>query len=205
MQFELQSLPYDYDALKPFLSEDTLRTHHTKHHQGYVSKLDKALTDERREQSLTQLVMDSRGKIFNLAAQVWNHDFYWQSMTPSPAKLDPQSRLAVLINDSFGGVDGFFATFSEEAADEFGSGWAWLAYAPESDKLEVFSTTDAVNPLVRGRVPIITLDVWEHAYYLDYRSDRGAYIAEFCDGYLNWEFAEANLARAGEKAAARTA
>lgn len=195
MKFELNDLPYAYDALDPFLKRETLEIHHTKHHAGYVKKLDDALEDdEMREASLETILLSSSGNEFNLAAQVWNHDFYWKSLTPSRSELSDDEDLLDCINRDFGDLTKFKAQFKETAANEFGSGWAWLAYHPERERLEIFSTTDALNPLTSGRIPLLTLDVWEHAYYLDYQNERGRYIDAFLEDHINWAFAENNLA-----------
>ena len=196
MDFELEPLPFANDALEPFIGAETVTIHHEKHHGGYLKKLDAALKDEEaRSQSLTDVMLASEGSQFNLAAQVWNHNFYWQSLSATTQAV-PDGTLAALIDQSFGGVDEFKRRFSDAAANEFGSGWAWLIWNPGSQQLEVSSTTDAVNPLVNGNIPLLTLDVWEHAYYLDYRQDRPGYIAAFLDAHVNWEFAEQNLAAA---------
>lgn len=194
MDFTLTELPYAYDALEPFISSRTIEIHHTKHHAGYMKKLDRALADDSlRDQTLQEILLASSGGQFNLAAQVWNHDFYWHSLSPTKTSLDDESRLHELLIQSFGGIEEFKTEFADHAANEFGSGWAWLAYNPESKKLEVFSTTDALNPLTSGRVPLLTLDVWEHAYYLDYQNERGKYIDSFLSERINWAFAEGNL------------
>lgn len=199
MKFELQALPYEQDALKDFVGPKTVAIHHEKHHGGYVKKLDAALQDDaRREQTLESLVRDSDGKIFNLAAQIWNHDFYWQSLTPQASTLGAGD-LHSEIEQSFGSTDKFMEDFTRVAAGEFGSGWAWLVYTPQDKRnkgakaLSVISTSDAGNPLTAGHIPLITLDVWEHAYYLDYQNERGRYIKAFLDNHINWAFAEANL------------
>jgi len=193
MNFELKPLPYDEDTLEDFISPRTVGIHHQKHHGGYVKKLDAALEDNPlREQPLDQIMLQSSGGDFNLAAQVWNHDFYWQCLTPDPQTLE-DGVLRELIESSFKSEDEFKTLFSEAAADEFGSGWAWLALDSGHKKLEVFSTTDAINPLTSGRTPLLTLDVWEHAYYLDYQNERGRYIDAFLDAHINWSFAEKNL------------
>jgi len=199
MKFELQALPYDKDALKDFVGPKTVTIHHEKHHGGYVKKLDTALAnDARREQSLESLVLSSEGKVFNLAAQIWNHDFYWQSLSPE-AKTLGTGELSREINRSFGSVEQFTDAFSKVAAGEFGSGWAWLVYTPEARRnsgeqaLSVVSTSDADTPLVAGHTPLVTLDVWEHAYYLDYQNERGRYTKAFLDSHINWDFAEANF------------
>ena len=191
---QLTELPYAYDALEPFISQRTLEIHHKKHHAGYVSRLQEDIAgDPLENESLKTILLSSTGTRFNLAAQVWNHDFYWKSMTPRVMTIDSSTRLGDMIENSFGDIEHFLAAFKESAANEFGSGWAWLAYNPERDKLEVFSTTDALNPLPSGRVPLITLDVWEHAYYLDYQNKRGDYIDTFLGEHVNWEFAEQAL------------
>ena len=202
MDFVLDPLPFDRDALEPFLSAATVTTHYEKHHAGYVRKLDGALEDENlRSASLTDIMLDSDGKIFNLAAQIWNHNFYWQSLSPEKTALEDGSLLSVLLAESFdGGVQGFREAFADAAAGQFGSGWAWLVLDPEAQKLRVVSTGDADNPLVNGLIPLLTLDVWEHAYYLDFRHDRGAYIEAFLNDHVNWPFAEDNLVAATKRA-----
>lgn len=194
MDFTVARLPFEEDALQPFISARTLSFHHGKHHAGYVKKLDKALADERREWPLEKIVAASSGGVFNLAAQVWNHDFYWKSLTPGGGETSKE--MLELIDSSFGGMAGFRARFKDAAASEFGSGWAWLVYRPVEEDLAVLSTTDAVTPLTSEAIPLLTLDVWEHAYYLDFQNERGRYIEEFLDGYLNWSFASARLASA---------
>ena len=195
MKFEMMELPFDRDAMEPFLSHKTIDFHFDKHHAGYLKKLDKALDNELRDQSLADIVKQTSGKLFNLAAQVWNHNFYWQSLAAdSQEPGDPQ--LIQKIDDSFGGLKGFEAAFADAAANEFGSGWAWLLLDPKSGELSITSTTDAINPLTMGMTPLLTLDVWEHAYYLDYQNRRGDYIREFLSEHLNWRFVEANLASA---------
>ncbi len=194
MNFSLTELPYGYNALEPFISRKTLEIHHTKHHKGYVDKLDAELADDPlRDESLENILLSSNGHRFNLAAQVWNHDFYWRSLSPSPVSLSPDGELHSFIKETFGALDAFYEEFKEAAANEFGSGWAWIAFNPASRKLEVFSTTDALNPLTNDRVPLLTLDVWEHAYYLDYQNERGRYIDTFLERHINWAFAEENL------------
>ena len=200
MDFTLPPLPYEKDALEPFLSADTVSTHYGKHHAGYLKKLDKALEGSPlRDKTLTEIMLEVEGGTFNLAAQVWNHNFYWLSLSPERQSL-AEGELSGLVNESFGGVDKFFEKFAEVAANEFGSGWAWLVFDPDGQKLDVVSTTDAVNPLLDGQIPLLTLDVWEHAYYLDYKNDRGAYIAAFLDAHVNWQFAQDNLAEASKRA-----
>jgi superoxide dismutase, Fe-Mn family len=194
MQFELPPLPYAADSLEPHISKEQLFYHYEKHHRGYLKKLDAALTDEkRRARELEEIVRTSEGKIFNSAAQLWNHTFLWHSLTPS--KTRPDATLDRLLEAGFGGIDGFRKKFADAAASEFGSGWAWLTVDPHSQRLTVMTTHDAGTPLTTDQVPLLTLDVWEHAYYLDYKNDRAAYIKAFLNDLINWDFASANLER----------
>lgn len=191
VNFEQIPLPFEANALEPFISQRTVDVHYSKHHAGYLRKLDAALQDERRELDLPELVCTTSGSLFNLAAQVWNHDFYWQSLSVE-AQTPEDSGLSAELVRAFGGIDGFNSTFAQAAAREFGSGWAWLLWDPADEALQISSTTDAVNPMTSGQVPLLTLDVWEHAYYLDYQNRRGDYIQEFLKAHINWRFAEAN-------------
>jgi Fe-Mn family superoxide dismutase len=200
MNFELKSLPYDYDALSPFLSVETLETHHKKHHAGYLAKLDDALDGEEREMSLAGIVQNSEGQVFNLAAQVWNHDFYWDSITSERAEV-ADDRFKAMISESFGDQATLERELAAVAKGVFGSGWAWLTFDPATGALLVEQTANAKTPLTEGRTPLLTLDVWEHAYYLDYKNDRGSYVDEFIGGYLNWTFAESNLIAALQRLA----
>lgn len=195
MNFEQRPLPFAADALEPFISAQTVEFHYGKHHAGYLRKLDAALQDDRRNLSLEALVCTTSGSLYNLAAQVWNHDFYWQSLSAAPQTLK-HSELLGAITDAFGGMEGFNSAFAKAAAREFGSGWAWLLWDPADEALQIDSTTDAVNPMTSGQVPLLTLDVWEHAYYLDYQNRRGDYIAAFLESHINWRFAEQNWAAA---------
>ncbi|MCR9258820.1 MAG: superoxide dismutase [Pseudomonadaceae bacterium] len=200
MQFDLEPLPFEKDALAPYIGAKTVEIHYEKHHGGYISKLDAALDDEEtRAQSLTDIMLNSDGTVFNLAAQVWNHNFYWQSLTPEAQTLDDEM-LSTLLNDSFGGLETFNKQFAETAAGQFGSGWAWLVFDPDEQRLNITSTSDADNPLLDGQIPLLTLDVWEHAYYLDYKNDRASYIDGFLSGHINWSFAQQNLTTATKRA-----
>lgn len=196
MEFVLPPLPYDADALEPVISRRTVHHHYEKHHAGYLRKLDDALKGDARKQPLESIVIESykteNQKVFNLAAQVWNHTFYWHSLSPEGGSLD-DGELNGLIDKSFGSMDAFKESFAEAALNEFGSGWAWLLYDRSDDELAVASTTDAVNPLPHARVPLLTLDVWEHAYYLDYQQERAQYVEGFLDKLINWTFAAENL------------
>jgi superoxide dismutase, Fe-Mn family len=195
LQFELPPLPYPDNALEPHMSKRTLFHHHQKHHQGYIDKLQEALQGSpMAELPLEQIVASVQGNAFNSAAQVWNHDFFWPSLTPDPAG-PRDDRLKGLLDKSFGGLDQWKSQFAEVAAAEFGSGWTWLAYHPAEERLSIFSTTDAITPLLMNVEPLLTLDVWEHAYYIDYQHDRPAYIEAFVDRLVNWEAAAERLRR----------
>jgi Fe-Mn family superoxide dismutase len=196
VEFKLKSLDYDYDALEPHISGRTVTVHHTKHHQGYIDKLKKAIGDKPlARESLEEIVRKTEGSTFNSAAQVWNHDFYWDCIRPDGGGA-PEGPIAEALKRDFGTVDDFRQEFATAAKNEFGSGWAWLVL--ENGKLRVLSTTDAENPLTEvGQVPILTIDVWEHAYYLDYQHERAKYVEAFIDNLINWDFAARNLQDAG--------
>ena len=190
MNFELAPLPYAKDALAPHISAKTVEFHHEKHHRGYLEELRKLIEGKHEaEESLEQLVLSSKGKLFNMAAQVWNHDFYWRSLSPKGGK--PAGPLLAAIERDFGSLDALKRQLAEVAKNEFGSGWAWLAAG--DGKLEVLSTNDAHNPLEQGMTPLLTIDVWEHAYYLDYQHERARYVSGVLDHLLDWEFAATNL------------
>lgn len=196
MEFKLPSLPYSQDALDPVISKRTVTTHYEKHHAGYVTKLEAAIDDASRGKTLEDIIVDAHkaknAAVFNNAAQVWNHTFYWHSMTPEATDIR-DDQLKKLVDDAFGSVDGFKQQFKAAAAGQFGSGWAWLLYDPGKKALSITSTGNAANPLTTGQVPLLTIDVWEHAYYLDYQQDRAGYIDGFMDKLINWEFAAKNL------------
>lgn len=196
MSFQLPDLPYAKDALEPHISARTLEFHHGKHHRGYVKKLNKAIEDTGyAELSLESIIARSHGtshtNVYNNAAQTWNHTFLWQSMSPDGGG-DPEGRLAELLQSSFGDKAGFEEAFKAAAAGQFGSGWAWLVL--DKGELKVVATADADTPLVMNQKPLLTLDVWEHAYYLDYQNDRADYIDKFLQHLINWEFAAERLA-----------
>lgn len=198
MKFELPDLPYPQDALEPVISKQTVQHHFEKHHAGYMKKLDAALEGSEREKSLEDIILTSYKQenqaVYNLAAQVWNHNFYWKSLTPQVSAIDDQ-RLIDLIKASFGSADVLLEKFKEAATGQFGSGWAWLLYDPKRDSLVITTTSDAQNPLHTELTPLLTLDVWEHAYYLDYQQDRAAYLDGALGRLINWQFAAANLGR----------
>ena len=193
MTIELPALPYVDDALEPHISERTIGYHYGRHHAGYVSNLNGLIEGTAHESSTLEdiIVAAEPGGLFNNAAQIWNHTFYWNSMVPSGGG-DPSGHLAVAIESSFGSVDDFKSQFVAEAVGKFGSGWTWLVRAGES--LLITSTDDADTPLNHGQSALLTIDVWEHAYYLDYQNARAAYVDAFIEHLVNWEFAAANLA-----------
>jgi Fe-Mn family superoxide dismutase len=191
MRFELAPLPYDKDALAPTLSARTLDFHYEKHHRGYLKKLEKALSGKPlAEKGLEEIIRETEGSVFNFAAQVWNHAFYWHSMTPNGGGR-PSGALADAIQRDFGSLEDLKRLLAEAANDEFGSGWAWLVAKP-GGKLQVISTSDAENPVQSKLQPLLTIDVWEHAYYLDYQNERNRYVQGVIDELLNWPFAEKN-------------
>ena len=196
MPFSLPDLPWSADALEPHISAKTLSFHHGKHHNAYVTKLNAAIEGSPlAEQSLEEIIKETAGDgsrkgIFNNAAQVWNHTFFWNSMKPNGGG-QPSGALLDKINASFGSFEKFTEEFSNQAATLFGSGWLWLVRS--GDKLELVQTVNAGNPLTEGKVPLLTLDVWEHAYYLDYQNRRPDFIKAFLDKLVNWDFAAQNL------------
>ncbi|MAP94228.1 MAG: superoxide dismutase [Fe] [Ponticaulis sp.] len=202
MAFDLPSLPYSRDALSPHISEETLNFHYGKHHQAYVTNLNKLIDGgPMADAGLEDIIKDAAGDpskagVFNNAAQVWNHTFYWHSMKPGGGGA-PTGKIAELIDRDFGSYDAFKEAFSTAGATQFGSGWAWLVL--ESDgKLAVHKTPNAETPLtIEGATPLLTMDVWEHAYYLDFQNARPKYIETFLDELVNWDFANQNLADAG--------
>ncbi len=195
-RLELPPLPYAKNALEPHISARTLDFHYDRHHRGYLDKL-RALVegtpDENRE--LLDLVREGRGAVFNNAAQVWNHTFYWNSMTPGGGG-EPTGRIAEALGDAFGSHGSFRKEFVDRAVGLFGSGYVWLTFDPQSSRLGIDPLEDADNPLLAGRVPLLALDVWEHAYYLDHQNARNRYVEAFLDHLANWRFAEANFRRA---------
>jgi len=195
MKFELPPLPYDKSALEPHISARTLEFHYEKHHRGYLTKLEKEIGDTpQAEKSLVQIIKESQGKVFNLAAQVWNHTFYWDCMKKNGGG-EPSGDLATAIKRDFGDYTKFAKKFEAAANGEFGSGWGWLVLS-KNGKLSVINSSDAENPLQSSQIPILTVDVWEHAYYLDYQNERDRYVSAFVAHLINWDFAEKNFANA---------
>lgn len=185
--FKLPDLPYTKDALAPYISQETLEFHHGKHHQAYVANLNNLLTSE---QNLEDIMKNSSGAIFNNAAQVWNHTFYWHSLTPKSSK-EPKDEIKKAIERDFSSFASFKEQFSKSALGQFGSGWAWLV-KDSSGKLSIQTTSNAECPLTKGLIPLLTCDVWEHAYYIDYRNARAQYIDAWWN-LVNWDFANQNL------------
>jgi Fe-Mn family superoxide dismutase len=191
MAFELPALPYAKDALAPDISVETLEFHHGKHHQTYVTNLNNLVPGTEFEGlSLEEIIKKSSGGIFNNAAQIWNHTFYWNSLAPN-AGGEPTGALADAINSTFGSFAQFKEEFTKCAVTTFGSGWAWLVKNADGS-LALVSTSNAGCPLTTGQTPLLTCDVWEHAYYIDYRNARPAYLEAFW-ALVNWDFAAANF------------
>ncbi|KAH0478438.1 MAG: hypothetical protein KVP17_000520 [Porospora cf. gigantea B] len=195
MSFELPDLPYPQNALEPHISQRTLSFHHGKHHRAYVTKLNLLTDDNKDKKTVDHHVMTATGGLFNQAAQVWNHTFYWHSLKPNPESKPnlPFGRVGEMIAKDFGSFEEFKKQFSALAAGEFGSGWAWLVF--KDGKLAITTTHDAGNPLREGTgAPILCCDVWEHAYYLDYQNERPKYLSAWWS-LANWTFANENLTK----------
>ena len=191
MAFELPPLPYAQDALAPHISAETLEYHYGKHHQTYVTNLNKLVEGTEFENApLEDVILKSDGGLFNNSAQVWNHTFYWNSMSPNGGGA-PTGAAADAINGAFGSYDDFKAKFAEAATTQFGSGWAWLV--DNGSGLEIMKTSNADLPMKHGAKALLTIDVWEHAYYIDFRNARPNYISTFLDSLVNWDFVAQNL------------
>lgn len=196
MAFELPPLPYGYDALEPFMSQQTLHLHHDKHHQTYVTNLNNLTKDTPlANASLEELIQQSAGDaskvgIFNNAGQVWNHTFYWQCMKKNGGGAIP-SELEKRIVDAFGSVDKFKEELSQAAITQFGSGWAWLYL--DGDALKISKTGNADTPVAKGLKPLLTIDVWEHAYYVDYQNRRADFVKAYLESLVDWEFVAKQL------------
>jgi Fe-Mn family superoxide dismutase len=213
MPFQLPELPFAKDALAPVMSAETLEFHHGKHHKAYVTKTNDLLQDEQglSGASLVQVIREANrngnAKLFNNSAQLWNHSFFWQCLAPAHGQK-PEGKLEHLINDAFGSADALIEKLQEEAVNHFSNGWAWLVL--DRGSLRVTSLHDADTPLVHeGMVPLFTLDVWEHAYYIDYRNERPRFASSVLSNIVNWDFVAQNLDGQGEARAnqegARTA
>jgi Fe-Mn family superoxide dismutase len=191
MPFSLPELPYKKDALAPHISAETLEYHHGKHHAAYVNNLNKLLDGKpEANSSLEQVILNSEGGVFNNAAQVWTHTFYWNCMKPNGGGL-PTGDLADAIKRDFGSFERFREEFANAATTQFGSGWAWLVL--EKGKLAVTKTGNADLPMKHGQKALLTIDVWEHAYYIDFRNARPKYIDTFLNSLVNWDFVTQNL------------
>lgn len=189
--FELPKLPYDVKALEPVISEKTFSFHYAKHHQTYVDNLNKLVPGTAFEKSgLEEIIMKAEGGIFNNGAQIWNHTFYFFSFSPNGPRK-PSGKLEEMINRDFGSFDAFKEAFAKMAVTQFGSGWAWLVLNAEG-KLEVCQTPNAGNPMRDGKKPLLTCDVWEHAYYIDYQNRRPDYVAKFWD-VVDWNVVAGRL------------
>ncbi|MEI7970155.1 MAG: superoxide dismutase [Betaproteobacteria bacterium] len=195
----LPPLPWADNALEPVISAQTIGFHYGKHHRGYLDNLNRMVTGSAfADASLEDIVMSTAGRadqatVFNNAAQVWNHTFYWRSLRPGGGGR-PGGTLARAIDESFGGFDEFRKQFAQTTISQFGSGWGWLVR--DGARLRLVKTGNAETPLTQGLVPLLTIDVWEHAYYLDYQNRRADYVNALLDRLINWEFAEENFARA---------
>ncbi len=191
MAFELPALPYPMDALEPHISKETLEYHYGKHHQAYVTNLNNLIPSTNYDGlSLEEIVMKASGSVFNNAAQAWNHTFYWHCLTPESTGK-PQGALLEAINKTFGSFEKFQDSFTKTAIGTFGSGWAWLV-KNEQGQLELVSTGNAGNPMTENKTPLLTCDVWEHAYYIDYRNARPKYVSAFWE-LVNWDFVAENF------------
>jgi len=192
MAYELPALPYAMNALEPTISQETLEYHYGKHHQTYVTNLNNlAPGTEFANASLEDIVMKSSGGVFNNAAQIWNHTFYWNCLSPNGGGA-PSGDLAAAIDKAFGSFDEFKKALSTSAATNFGSGWTWLVKNSEGG-VEIVNTSNAANPMTDGKTPLLTVDVWEHAYYIDYRNARPKYLEEIWK-LINWDFVAGNFA-----------
>lgn len=185
MEHKLPVLPYTIDALNPYISTETMEYHYGKHHQTYITNMNNQIKGtEYENMSLEDIVKNSSGGLFNNAAQTWNHTFYWFGFSPNGVSLDESSDLAIAIKEKWGSFELFQEAFNQVATDTFGSGWAWLVKTPKGD-LDLVSTSNAATPLTSENVPLLTCDVWEHAYYIDYRNSRPNYLKNFWE-IVNW-------------------
>lgn len=195
--FKLSSLPYDYGALEPYISARTMELHHAKHHQAYVDNLNKLLAgSDLADKSLEEIIRQTSGRadqaaIFNNAAQHHNHEFFWQCLSPASAGKAPDGNLEAALARSFGSLDGFYQEFQAAALGQFGSGWVWLVKGERG--LEIVKLSNAGTPAATAQSAVFGLDVWEHAYYLDYQNRRGDYVAAVLKNIVNWDFVAKNL------------
>lgn len=204
MTIKQSPLPYDIDALEPHVSGDTLAVHYGKHHSGYIDKLNKLIDDTPYAgMDLEQVISTARRNadidILNNAEQAWNHAFLWESMTPDGGEM-PDGEIRRLIENQFGSFEKFRDEFRSAAIALFGSGWVWLVL--DGDKLRILTTSNADSPVATDMLPLLVLDVWEHAYYLDYKNERKRYVENFLDKLINWKFAAANMEKTRQSKAA---
>ena len=191
MEHQLPALPYAKDALKPHISAETMEYHYGKHHQAYVTKLNSLIKGTKFENaSLEEIIKGSEGPLFNNAAQVWNHTFFWNCLSPKGGHV-PGGKVLDLINKKWGTYDKFKEEFTNSAVNNFGSGWTWLVQNAKGD-IEIFNTSNADTPMKHDLTALLTLDIWEHAYYIDYRNARPDFVAAFWK-LVNWDFANKNL------------
>ena len=193
MTHTLPPLPYALDALAPHMSKETFEYHYAKHHQAYATNLNNLIVDtEFADASLEAIIKKATGPIFNNAAQVWNHSFFWNSMKPAGGGA-PSGALAAAINAKWGSFDAFKEAFTKSAVGNFGSSWTWLVRRPDGT-VDIANTSNAATPLTGADKPLLTIDLWEHAYYIDYRNLRPKFVGTFLESLANWGFAEANFA-----------
>ena len=193
MSFELPALPFDKKALVPHISEETIEFHYGRHHQTYVNNLNQLIIGtDFAQKTLVDIVKSASGTIFNNAAQVWNHTFYWECLQEAAKDKTLSGELTAAINASFGGFEKFKEAFTKAALGLFGSGWVWLV--KDATGLVIVTTSNAANPITTGQIPLLTCDVWEHAYYIDYRNARAKYLEAFWQ-IVNWKFVSGNFGR----------
>lgn len=195
--FQLRKLPFEKEALSELISDKTFEYHYGKHHQTYVNNLNNLIQgNEFENMHLLDIILKSSGGVFNNAAQVFNHDFYWDSIAPKGSVMSDELKEA--INQGFGSVEKFQEELISKATTLFGSGWCWLVLDTKSQKLEIIQTSNAQVPMTEGKVPLLTIDVWEHAYYIDYKNARPSYLGKFWE-FINWDFASKMLSMAKAK------
>lgn len=194
MKHKLPELPYPMNALEPHMSKETLEYHYGKHHRTYVDKLNELIKGtEFEEMQLEEIIQKASGPIFNNAAQAWNHTFFWNSLTPK-AHSKPSYRVLSLLTEEFSSLEKFQEQWKKQATSLFGSGWTWLTWNPSTKKIGIENTSNADNPFVLNKKPLLACDVWEHAYYIDYRNERPKFIEAFFS-VLNWDFVDQNFQR----------
>ncbi|ATW01945.1 superoxide dismutase [Fe] [Candidatus Legionella polyplacis] len=192
MSFDLSPLPYEMDALVPFLSKETIFFHYEKHHRAYLNNLNRLIIDTQYKSStLEDILQCSSGDLFNNAAQVWNHTFYWKCLSPVGGG-NPVGKVRDIIISNFGSFDKFKDNFTNSSLSFFGSGWIWLVLDSRDNSIKIETTINAYNPLIQGKTPLLTFDLWEHAYYIDYRNSRIDYINSFWS-LVNWEFVNSKI------------